>query len=237
MAVPLEVVILTGAGISAESGLSTFRCQDGLWENHRFEDVATPEAFHRNPDLVQRFYNERRRHLLSQSVRPNAAHQAITELQRRLRSRLTLVTQNVDHLHEAAGYDKPWHMHGELLKSRCLECNQVTHCEEDLLPSSHCHACQSKGRLRPHVVWFGETPLFLDEIQIRLQRCDVFLSIGTSGTVYPAAGFVQIAKLSGAQTIEINPETTENNQHFEQSIRKTASQAVPTWIDSFLHQA
>ncbi len=222
------VVVLTGAGISAESGLSTFRDNDGLWENHRVEDVATPEAFDKNPELVQRFYNLRRSAL--QSVEPNEAHQALVKAEKQFESFL-LVTQNVDDLHERAGSQNLFHIHGELLKQRCIQCNEVFTINVDIKVDSHCSGCERQGTMRPHIVWFGEMPLFMDEIMLALMQCDLFISIGTSGTVYPAAGFVEIANRSGAHTVELNVEPSDQNSQFKQSIHGTAGQIVPQFFN------
>lgn len=189
-----RIVILTGAGISAESGIRTFRGADGLWENHRLEDVATPEAFARNPELVQRFYNDRRRQLFNRDIQPNSAHQALAKLEAEFTGEVLLVTQNIDNLHERAGSQHLIHMHGELMQARCLACAQTSLLTEaetpDLDSLMPCPHCTTRGTLRPHVVWFGEMPLQLDEIYAALAQADLFISIGTSGNVYPAAGFV-----------------------------------------------
>ena len=186
---PPSIVILTGAGISAESGVPTFRGADGLWENHRIEEVATPAAFRRDPGLVQRFYNERRRQL--RTVQPNPAHEALAKLDELRPGEFLLVTQNVDDLHDRAGSRRLLHMHGELRKARCQDCGAVHPWDQDIEEVSLCPACGCRGRLRPHIVWFGEMPLELDRIFTALGKADVFVSIGTSGNVYPAAGFVQ----------------------------------------------
>jgi len=193
-----SIFVLTGAGISAESGLNTFRGAGGLWEGHRVEDVASPEAFQANPDLVQKFYNERRCQLAQ--VHPNKAHNALVELEKRWPGDFLLVTQNVDDLHDRAGNKKVLHMHGELLRARCLRTDQVFHWPGDILKSSRCECCQKTETLRPHIVWFGETPLQMDKIFSFLSECDLFLSVGTSGNVYPAAGFVQEASQNGSET-------------------------------------
>lgn len=223
-----NVVVLTGAGISAESGLSTFRDNDGLWENHRVEDVATPEAFDRDPELVQRFYNMRRAAL--QDVEPNPAHEALAAAEKHFESFL-LVTQNVDDLHERAGSKQLLHMHGELLKKRCVQCHQVDAIIGELGAESVCESCQRTGSLRPHIVWFGEMPLYMDTIMSALMQCDLFVSIGTSGSVYPAAGFVEIADRSGAHTVELNLEPSDKNNQFNQSIHGPASQIVPAYFN------
>ena len=195
------VVVLTGAGISAESGIQTFRAADGLWEEHRVEDVATPEGYRRDPELVQRFYNARRRALQSSEIQPNAAHKALAELEQVLGDNFLLVTQNIDNLHERAGNSRVLHMHGELLKARCTDSGQVIDWSGDLTTDDRCTCCQFPAPLRPHVVWFGEMPIGMEEIYHALEQADLFIAIGTSGHVYPAAGFVHEAKLQGAHTV------------------------------------
>lgn len=224
-----HVVVLTGAGISAESGIDTFRAVDGLWENHRVEDVATPEAFIRDPALVQRFYNLRRQHLLS-GIQPNAAHKALADYAQRCPGSLTLITQNIDDLHERAGSNRVLHMHGELLKIRCKETEQLFDCRQDVSVSDPCACCNQPGNLRPHVVWFGEMPLYMDEIEQRLLNCDLFVSIGTSGNVYPAAGFFELAKHQGARTVELNLEPSLNASRFDQGFYGPASEIVPAFF-------
>jgi NAD-dependent deacetylase len=223
-------VILTGAGISAESGLRTFRAADGLWEEHRVQDVATPEAFHRDPALVYRFYNERRRSLAS--VQPNAAHLALARLEREWPGELLLVTQNVDDLHDRAGSRKLLHMHGELLKARCLACGAVHDCPGDLNPDNRCPDC-GRGQVRPHIVWFGELPLGMDRIYRALDRCDLFLAIGTSGHVYPAAGFVA-AVGPDARTMELNLEPSRVASAFGESRTGKATELVPAFVEELL---
>ena len=225
-----NIVILTGAGISAESGLRTFRAADGLWEEHRVQDVATPEAFHRDPALVYRFYNERRRSLAS--VQPNAAHLALARLEREWPGELLLVTQNVDDLHDRAGSRKLLHMHGELLKARCLVCGAVHDCPGDLNPDNRCPDC-GKGQVRPHIVWFGELPLGMDHIYRALDRCDLFLAIGTSGHVYPAAGFVA-AVGPEARTMELNLEPSRVASAFGESRTGKATELVPAFVEELL---
>lgn len=225
------IVILTGAGISAESGLRTFRAADGLWEDHRVEDVATPEAFVRDPALVQRFYNERRRQL--QQVEPNAAHVALARLERDWPGEVLLVTQNVDDLHERAGSRNLIHMHGELLKARCLRCGRVCAWASDILPDTPCPACSRSGGLRPHIVWFGEMPLELDRIGEALDRCDCFAAIGTSGNVYPAAGFVSMVT-PGAHTLELNLDASMVSSAFRECRQGRATDLVPQWVDGLL---
>jgi len=225
------LVILTGAGISAESGIKTFRADDGLWENHRVEDVATPEGFMRDPNLVQRFYNERRRQL--SDVLPNAAHHALVELERAWPGPFLLVTQNVDDLHDRAGSQSLLHMHGELLKVRCMACNSVFHWEADVLPDSLCPSCKVSGKLRPHIVWFGEVPFAMEKIYEALAACNYFAAIGTSGHVYPAAGFVQWVD-SGCHTIELNLEPSLMNSAFKDCRQGPATETVPVWVREVL---
>jgi NAD-dependent deacetylase len=232
----MNLVVLTGAGISAESGVPTFRASDGLWEGHRIEEVATPEGFAANPALVQDFYNKRRRHLAQ--VQPNAAHLALAELAERWEGDFLLVTQNVDDLHDRAheavapapGFELI-HMHGELLKGRCTRSGVVSDWTGDMAadePSPD----HPEGRMRPHIVWFGETPLAMGRIERALARCDLFVSIGTSGAVYPAAGFVQLARAAGARTVEINLEPTEGARLFDEGVYGPATQAVPAFMAS-----
>ena len=228
-----HVVILTGAGVSAESGLRTFRDNDGLWENHRVEEVATPEAFQRAPEFVLRFYNERRQSL--NEVSPNAAHKAIAEFEKSHNStggKVTLITQNIDDLHDRAGSTNTIPMHGELLKARCTDCGSVVDWREDILLSSNCPHCNAKSTMRPHVVWFGEMPLFMDKIEEALSQCDVFVAIGTSGNVYPAAGFVQMAKSLGAHTVELNLEPAVNGSVFDEQHYGPATEVVGEFLRS-----
>lgn len=228
-----NLVILTGAGVSAESGLATFRGGGGLWDGHRVEDVATPEGFVRDPALVQRFYNERRAAL--KTVQPNAAHVAIARLQREWgHGSVTLITQNVDDLHERGGSRQVWHMHGELLKIRCTRCDQVVDCAEDVTSATACRFCERVGTMRPDIVWFGEMPYFMDEIYERLYKAHVFAAIGTSGHVYPAAGFVQEAARHGAETVEFNLESSEVSAAFAEHRIGPAGQTVPQWVAALL---
>jgi NAD-dependent deacetylase len=229
-----SLVILTGAGISAESGIPTFRGSDGLWEGWRLEEVATPEAFARDPALVQRFYDLRRRALLSPDIQPNAAHHALVRLDANWPGELLLVTQNIDDLHERAGNRRLVHMHGELLKARCLACEGLTEWCRDLTGHAGCPACGAREGLRPHVVWFGEMPLEMDRIEHALERCRLFVAIGTSGVVYPAAGFVQIARAKGAHTIEINLEPSAVRSAFAELRQGAASRLVPALVDQLL---
>jgi NAD-dependent deacetylase len=232
-----RIVILTGAGISRESGLHTFRDADGIWAKHRIEDVATPEAFARDPAAVHDFYNARRRGLLDAAIRPNAAHEALAELERRWRGEVLLVTQNIDDLHERAGSENLVHMHGEILKARCAACGNVRPWREDLSTALACAACASLGTLRPHVVWFGEMPLEMDRIFAALGQADLFLSIGTSGTVYPAAGFVAEARAAGAHTVELNLEPSEGRSLFAEAVHGPATQIVPPYLRRLMESA
>ncbi|KUI99499.1 Sir2 family NAD+-dependent deacetylase [Vibrio sp. MEBiC08052] len=229
-----NIVVLTGAGISAESGIQTFRAQDGLWENHSIEDVATPEGFERNPELVQNFYNQRRRKLLSASIQPNPAHLALGKLEAELDGLVTVITQNIDNLHERGGSKNVIHMHGELLKARCCESQQVIDQTDDLNMGDLCHCCQIPSQLRPHIVWFGEMPLRMGDIYTALEQADLFISIGTSGVVYPAAGFVHDAKMHGAHTIEINLEPSAVESEFVEKRYGKASIEVPKLVDELL---
>ncbi|WP_199257329.1 Sir2 family NAD+-dependent deacetylase [Pantoea sp. BAV 3049] len=231
-----RVVVLTGAGISAESGIRTFRAADGLWEEHKVEDVATPEGFTRDPARVQEFYNARRRQLQQPDIQPNAAHMALAELEAALGDHFLLVTQNIDNLHERAGNSNVIHMHGELLKVRCATSGQVLHWQEDVKASDRCHCCQFPSVLRPHIVWFGEMPLQMDEIYAALAEADYFVAIGTSGHVYPAAGFVHEAKLQGAHTIELNLEPSQVGSEFEEKDYGLASEVVPKFVHSLLQK-
>ena len=215
-----NIVVLTGAGISAESGIKTFRDSGGLWENYRIEDVATPAGFFANPDLVYAFYNERRRQ--AKSCKPNRAHEALVELEAMFPDNFLLITQNIDDLHEKAGSKNILHMHGEIFKTRCIECHSVFEWYDDLFGDQKCIHCKSS--LRPHIVWFNEMPLYLEEIMFALEQCDLFISAGTSGTVHPAAGFGQMASGKGAHTVEINLNRTGNG--FDTIMEGQASKGV-----------
>lgn len=230
----IDVVVLTGAGISAESGIATFRSADGLWENHRVDDVATPEGWQRDPALVRQFYNERRRQLLQPDIQPGAAHRALAALEAQLGDRFLLVTQNIDNLHERAGSQRVVHMHGELLKVRCERCGRVYEWQGDLNAADHCDDCPPAAALRPHIVWFGEMPLEMPRILQALHEADHFISIGTSGQVYPAAGFVREAKLAGAHTVELNLEPGNVASLFDEQHYGLASQVVPDYVDRWL---
>jgi NAD-dependent deacetylase len=230
-----RLVVLTGAGISVESGLPSFRGTGGLWEGWRLEDVATPEAFARQPETVQRFYDLRRRQLLDGAIRPNAAHLALAELERRWPGEVLVVTQNIDDLHERAGSKCLIHMHGELLKARCTACEAIGDWRTDLGVPHECEACGTADRLRPHVVWFGEMPLELEAIYEALAACDLFLSVGTSGQVHPAAGFVQEIRRHGrARSVELNLEPSEVSALFDERRHGPASELVPRYVSDLL---
>jgi NAD-dependent deacetylase len=226
-----SIVILTGAGISAESGLSTFRGGGGLWENHRVEDVASPEGFITDPQLVHRFYNQRRAQL--RTVQPNLAHLALAELEKAWPGDFMLVTQNVDDLHERAGSQKLVHMHGELAKVRCMLCGEVLPWEGDTQPGTPCPTCGKKKSLRPHVVWFGEVPFALDCIGRALEKCGLFVAIGTSGHVYPAAGFVELVS-PFAYTLELNLEASQVASGFFELRSGKATELVPALLKELL---
>jgi NAD-dependent deacetylase len=214
-----NIVILTGAGVSAESGLATFRGPDGLWEGHRVEDVATPEAFARDPELVHKFYD---------------AHRALAQLDAEWPGHMLLVTQNVDDLHERAGSKRLVHMHGELTRGWCLRCNQRFGWTGPMGERAECPDCGTAGMVRPDIVWFGEMPYEMERIDEALRNCDLFVSIGTSGAVYPAAGFVQSARYAGAQTLEMNLEPSLGSIYFDESRTGPASALVPAWVEQML---
>ena len=228
-----SIVILTGAGISAESGLGTFRDVDGLWTKVNLEDVATPEGFARDPVMVHDFYSSRRRNLVT--AEPNAAHRALARLEAEHPGDVLIVTQNVDNLHERGGSKNVLHMHGELLKVRCENCGDVRDWLEDLFLETPCPACHTPNYMRPHVVWFGEMPFEMDRIDRALAACDLFLSIGTSGNVYPAAGYVaSVRQWSRAHTAELNLEPSEGASMFAEAILGPATEVVPTYVDKLL---
>ncbi|MCX7543957.1 NAD-dependent deacylase [Marinicella gelatinilytica] len=222
-----HIVVLTGAGISADSGLATFRAADGLWEDHRIEEVATPEAFMKNPALVHRFYKLRRQ--AAAQAQPNRAHICLADVATQSDD-FTLISQNVDDLHQRAGSEDVLSIHGQLNQYQCVQCHVVDQIGHDELNEhSVCPHCQSHGSLRPDIVWFGEMPLYLDDIMTRLMRCDLFVAIGTSGTVYPAAGFVEIAKRNKAHTVMLNLDGTDNAL-FDEVRTGRASQVVPAYF-------
>jgi len=226
-----NIVILTGAGISAESGVATFRGPGGLWEGHRVEDVCTPQALRRDPELVHRFYDERRAKLAS--VQPNPAHTALARLDAEWSGGLLIVTQNVDDLHERAGARRLIHMHGALRSALCAMCGARQGWETALPPGTDCTGC-GEAMLRPDIVFFGEIPYQMDAIAAALDAADLFVSIGTSGAVYPAAGFVQEARRSGVRTLELNLEPSEGSHWFDESRQGPAGVLVPQWVDEVL---
>jgi NAD-dependent deacetylase len=228
---PGRIVVLTGAGVSRESGVRTFRDKDGIWATVRIEDVATPEAFARDPARVNAFYNERRSQLRDPSIQPNAAHLALARLEAAWPVDFLLVTQNVDDLHERAGSRRLVHMHGELARARCAHCEGDFPWTGDLSVRTACPACGRTGGMRPDVVWFGEIPRELDRIFEALAACDLFAAIGTSGSVYPASQFVAEAALAGAHTVELNLEPSENAARFAESLYGPATQTVPAWVE------
>ncbi|WP_439817086.1 NAD-dependent deacylase [Zavarzinia sp. CC-PAN008] len=232
---PQRIVILTGAGISAESGLGTFRDKDGLWTKVRLEDVATPEGFARDPDYVLDFHNERR--LIVRDAVPNAAHHALARLEQFWPGEVLVVTQNVDGLHEKAGTRNLIHMHGETGKVRCNICADVRPWDEDITTGLHCPNCGTVGQLRPDVVWFGEIPYHMERIHDALAACDLFVSIGTSGVVYPAAGFVaQVRMKKRAHTVELNLEPSDGASMFAEQVNGPASRIVPEFVDRLIER-
>ncbi len=235
----MKIVILTGAGISAESGLHTFRADNGLWENHKVEDVCTPRALEKNPTLVYEFYNNLRRKLNSGDIHPNPAHKELARLEDHINgldddnNEFTLITQNVDNLHERGGSKAIIHMHGSLNSYRCTACNSVGEYMEDFTQDTSCPHC-SESALRPNIVFFEEMPLMMDVIDDKLRSCDIFCSIGTSGNVYPASGFVRFAKEYGAKTIEFNLNNTLVSDFFDETIIGESSKTVKKWVDDYI---
>ena len=227
-----RIVVLTGAGLSAESGLGTFRDVDGVWTKYDLNEVATPEGYSRNPKLVLDFYNMRRQGVVS--AEHNAAHAALARLEHEHNAEVLIVTQNIDALHEAAGSQNLIHMHGELLKARCTRCGARHPWHEDIAVDSHCPACGELGTMRPDVVWFGEMPYRMQEIYDALAKTDLFISVGTSGTVYPAAGFVAEARDAGAHTVELNLEPSEGASLFAETVHGPATEVVPAYVDQLL---
>ena len=227
------IVVLTGAGLSAESGLSTFRDADGIWAKYDYRDVATSEGFIRDPSKVLEFYNMRRRE--NRDVQPNAAHLALARLEAEHPGEVLIVTQNVDRLHEAAGSRNLIHMHGEIGRMLCNHCGlRAPWGDAELTVETPCEACKLPGGLRPDVVWFGEMPYHMERIFDSLAQADLFISIGTSGTVYPAAGFVAEARNSGAHTVELNLEPSDGVSYFHETIHGKATQVVPPYVERLL---
>lgn len=229
-----KIVVLTGAGLSAESGLATFRDPNGIWAKYDWREVATPEGFARNPELVRDFYNTRRR--AHAGIKPNAAHIALAKLERAV-PEATIVTQNIDALHEAAGSKSLIHMHGEILKALCAQCGERRPWTEDLTASTVCPSCTKGGGMRPDVVWFGEMPYQMQRIAGHLAACELFISIGTSGNVYPAAGFVAAAREAGAHTVELNLEPSEGASLFAEAVYGPATEIVPAFVDRLVREA
>ncbi|MBQ8869853.1 MAG: NAD-dependent deacylase [Alphaproteobacteria bacterium] len=227
-----RIFILTGAGISAESGLSTFRDSDGLWNNHKVEDVATLEAFEKNPAFVHKFYNELKPEILN--AKPNPAHLCLAKLQEKYKGKVNIITQNVDILHEKASSKNIYHIHGKIDEAMCLECGHILQSAEDVDMSTICPHCATKGKFKPNIVFFGEMPLYMPEVEKHLRECDLFVSVGTSGVVYPAAGFVYTAKYYGADTIEFNLTTTSNNYLFDEHIEGKCSITLPEFVEQLL---
>ena len=233
--VDTNIVILTGAGISKESGLATFRDPDGIWATVQIEDVATPEAFAKDPVRVHAFYNSRRLALAASNVQPNPAHFALAKLEQIWPGEVLVVTQNIDDLHEKAGTKNLIHMHGELLKIRCLACSHVVDWRVELSVETPCPVCSKIGCLRPNVVWFGEMPLFMEDIHQALGACHQFISIGTSGNVYPAAGFVdELSRRQGVHTVELNLEPSEGASLFDEARYGLASELVPIYVEKMI---
>lgn len=229
---PERIVVLTGAGLSAESGVPTFRDKDGIWARYDYREVATPEGFARNPARVHAFYNLRRR--AHAAIRPNAAHAALARLERAHPGEVWIVTQNVDALHEEAGSRNLIHMHGELFSALCSRCGARMRCRDDLDVATPCPSCGTSGGMRPDVVWFGEVPYHMERIAALLGAADLFLSIGTSGNVYPAAGFVAEARAAGAHTVELNLEPSEGCALFAEARYGPATAVVPAYVDRLL---
>ncbi len=227
-----HIVVLTGAGLSAESGVPTFRDRGGIWSKYDWRKVATPQGFAENPDLVHEFYNKRRRS--HAGIRPNAAHLALARLEREHKGRVMIVTQNIDALHEAAGSRNLIHMHGEILKALCNRCKVRRPWTRDLSTETRCEACGEAGGMRPDVVWFGEMPYHMDVIYEELSAADLFISIGTSGNVYPAAGFVSEARANGAHTVELNLEPSDGAALFDEAIHGPATKVVPAYVERLL---
>ena len=227
-----RIVFLTGAGISQESGIPTFRSETGLWNNHPVEDVATIEAFQKNPDYVHDFYNQMRPSLFEKQ--PNPAHLSITKLQNNYDAEVHIITQNIDTLHEKAKSKNIYHIHGSINELVCQNCGHIITTWSDASTETQCPQCETQGFIKPNIVFFGETPLYMDKAEHLLRTCDLFISVGTSGVVYPAAGFVQTAKYYGATTIDINPEPAYLNPYFDKHIKGKAGTILPLFVEELL---
>lgn len=227
-----RIVVLSGAGLSAESGLATFRDENGIWKQYDYRDVATPEGFQRNPHLVYEFYNSRRKN--ASKAHPNQAHQALAKLQKNYPGEVLIVTQNVDNLHEQAGSTDLIHMHGDMQTLVCTHCDAILPWTSELSDDLTCPECELTGGLRPHVVWFGEMPFEMDRIADALSKCDLFVSIGTSGNVYPAAGFVAAATHAGAHTVELNLEPSCAASDFCECHHGRATEIVPAFVEHLM---
>ena len=232
-----NIFILTGAGISKESGINTFREEDGLWDNYNIEDVCTPDAFKRNPDLVNNFYNERKSQLNSPKIKPNKAHLSLAELERNCSGEFLIVTQNIDNLHERAGSKKILHMHGSLEYAYCMYCNHKANLNFKLSTNYKCRSCFNKGMVRVDVVWFGEQPKYLEEIYNFLEKTEVFISIGTSNNVYPAAGFIDFLNQLNKKILmyEFNLEKTIKTSQFDQTYIGPATQTIPNFMEDLIN--
>ena len=232
-----NIFILTGAGISKESGINTFREEDGLWDNYKIEDVCTPDAFKRNPDLVNNFYNERKSQLESSKIKPNEAHLSLAKLEKKCSEEFLIVTQNIDNLHERAGSKKILHMHGSLENAYCMYCNQKTILNFKLSTNYRCRSCLNKGMVRVDVVWFGEQPKYLEEIYNFLKKTEVFISIGTSNNVYPAAGFIDFLNQLNKKILmyEFNLEKTIKTSQFDQTYLGPATLTIPNFVKSLIN--
>lgn len=235
---PPGIIVLTGAGISKESGIDTFRDDGGLWTKVNLEEVATIEAWHRDKKKVLDFYNSTRKTFRGANIRPNAAHAALAHLEARYEGEVTIVTQNIDPLHELAGSKNVLHMHGRDGEIRCMNCGTVSESDADLTPQTVCPVCKAVGELRPNIVWFGEMPMHMAEINDAIERCGLFMSVGTSGEVYPAAGFVLQVRRSRprAHTVELNLEATVNQSLFKEAIHGPATAIVPPYVERILKQ-
>lgn len=229
-----KIVFLTGAGISAESGLATFRSENGLWNNHRVEDVATIEAYYRNQDYVHDFYNTMKPELWN--AKPNAGHLAITKLQQEYPAEVHIITQNIDTLHEKAKSKNVHHIHGQINQAVCMNCGHVIDSWGDVTSETVCESCGVQGMMKPNIVFFGENLLCMDVVENLLSKADLFVSVGTSGVVFPAASFVQTAKYYGADTVEFNLEPTSNNFYFDRHIMGKAGETLPKFVDELLEK-